>query len=171
MIVSHCATGRGRAVRLWGVALCDGWGSRCATLASEFPNRVRDVPSRGRRCPHTRGLGSPHGDFVFPHRDLGFPCTRRRFPLRRWVLSPVPGFGFPCTGQRDGWKEPDGAGTTKPAGTTKRAGTAKRARTTKRPPQNRPVPQNAPPQTGEMCYNMARRTQMAVKETCLGRKR
>ena len=22
-------------------------------------------------CPHTRGLGSPHGDFVFPHRDLG----------------------------------------------------------------------------------------------------
>ena len=32
MIGSHCATGRGRTVRLWGVAVCDGYPSQCATL-------------------------------------------------------------------------------------------------------------------------------------------
>ena len=119
MIVSHCATGRGRVVRLWGVALCDGYGARCATLVARMkrsPNGMRDVPLRGRRCPLTRGLGFPHGDFVSPHRDLGCPCTRRRSSLRRWAPFPVRRFGFPCTrvsiplyGQT-GWLEGAGRG-------------------------------------------------------------
>ena len=36
MIVSHCATGRGRTVRRVGVALCDGYPSQCATLLGEL---------------------------------------------------------------------------------------------------------------------------------------
>jgi len=50
MIGSHCATVGGRAVRLWGVALCDGWGSHCATLLSSSQNSVSSVFSRFDSC-------------------------------------------------------------------------------------------------------------------------
>ncbi len=50
MIGSHCATVGGRAVRLWGVALCDGGGARCATLLSSSQNSVSSIFSRFGSC-------------------------------------------------------------------------------------------------------------------------
>ena len=74
-------------------------------LSVTYVRLHNDVPSRGRRCPLTRGLGFPHGDFDFPHRDFGvhlhaaaffpaevgiFPCTAVRLPCT-WVWIPLYG--------------------------------------------------------------------------------
>ena len=80
MIVSHCATGRGRAVRLWGGALCDGYLSQCATLLlelstfSQTSESVISMAIRGEKAHKAAKSGSAavgwKGEAVSPESEV-----------------------------------------------------------------------------------------------------
>ena len=71
------------------------------TICTISLDGVGVLPSRRVWVPLTRGFGFPHGDFDSPCRASVFPCGGWRPSLRRLASSPVPGFGFPCTGGRE----------------------------------------------------------------------
>ncbi len=67
-----------------------------------FPDGVLDVPSWRFSVPLTRGLGSPHGDFDFPHRDFGVHLHAAAFFLAEVGVFPYTGVRVPLYGQTGG---------------------------------------------------------------------
>ena len=90
------------------VALCDGLGSRCATMGCRAVRRVGvalcdpgiGVPQRRARCPLTGSAMSPHEGFGFPSRRFCFPSPRFGVHLYAAAFFPAEVGVFPCTAVR-----------------------------------------------------------------------